>query len=119
MLAKKKLYLLFSSVFFFLISFLAVNSGCAEGGVRLTGGESEREGIVEVCHNQTWWTVSTTSWDIRDATVVCKHLHYPSNSKLTLKYNFRPHWHNACYLCEYLQGLFRCLMHTLEEAMPQ
>jgi len=68
----------------FFLSWLSVNSGCAEGGVRLAGGESEMEGRVEVCHNQTWWAVSASyNWNIRDATVVCKHLHYPSNSKLT------------------------------------
>ena len=38
------------------------------------------EGRVEVCHNQIWWAVSGYSyWDFRDATVVCKHLHYPAN----------------------------------------
>jgi len=52
------------------MSSIVVNSGCAEGGVRLTGGKNETEGRVEVCHNQTWWAISGRSyyWDIRDAT---------------------------------------------------
>ena len=37
------------------------------------------EGRVEVCDNQTWWAVSCSNWDFRDATVVCRHLHYPAN----------------------------------------
>lgn len=63
-------------------SLLAVNSGCGEGDVRLAGGETMMQGRVEVCHNQTWWAVSGSyTWDLRDATVVCRHLHYPSNCK--------------------------------------
>ena len=61
---------------------LAVSSGCAEGAVRLAGGKNLMEGRVEVCHNETWWAVSGSSWDFRDATVVCKHLHYSANCKL-------------------------------------
>ena len=63
-------------------SLLVVSSGCTEGDVRLTGGETVMEGRVEVCHNQTWWAVSTSYWDFNDATVVCRHLHYPANCKL-------------------------------------
>ena len=63
-------------------SLLAVNSGCGERDVRLAGGETMMQGRVEVCHNQTWWAVSGSyNWDLRDATVVCRHLHYPSNCK--------------------------------------
>ena len=45
------------------------------------------EGRVEVCHNQIWWAVSGYSyyWDFNDATVVCRHLHYPANCKLHYK----------------------------------
>ena len=58
-----------------------VTSSCDEGDVHLAGGETEMEGRVEVCHNQTWWAVSGSSsyWDYRDATVVCRHLGYPAN----------------------------------------
>ena len=61
-------------------SYHLVDSGCTEGDVRLAGGETVMEGRVEVCHNQTWWAVSGSSyWDFSDATVVCRHLHYPAN----------------------------------------
>ena len=58
---------------------IVVNSSCAEGEVRLSGGETEMEGRVEVCYNQVWWAVDDSYWDFSDATVVCRHLHYPSN----------------------------------------
>ena len=65
-----------------LFSFV-VNSGCTEGDVRLAGGETGMEGRLEVCHNQIWWAVSSSSyWDYRDATVVCRHLGYPADCKL-------------------------------------
>ena len=68
------------------LSSLVVSSGCTEGGVRLAGGETVMEGRVEVCHNQIWWAVSGSSsyWDFSDATVVCRHLHYPVNCKLSM-----------------------------------
>ena len=61
-----------------------VNSDCTEEDVRLAGGETGMEGRVEVCHNQIWWAVSGSSsyWDYRDATVVCRHLGYPADCKL-------------------------------------
>ena len=67
-------YIIVLSTFYHL-----VDSGCTEGDVRLAGGETVMEGKVEVCHNQTWWAVSGSYWDYRDATVVCRHLHYPAN----------------------------------------
>ena len=64
-------------------SLLVVSSRCTEGDLRLAGGETAMEGRVEVCHNQMWWAVSGSSsyWDFRDATVVCRHLHYLANCK--------------------------------------
>ena len=60
-----------------------VNSGCTEGDVSLAGGETEMEGRIEVCYNQTWWAVSGYPWywQFQDATVVCRHLNYPAARK--------------------------------------
>ena len=65
-------------------SYHLVNSSCVEGDVHLVGGGTVMEGRVEVCHNQIWWAVSGSSsyWDYRDATVVCRHLGYPADCKL-------------------------------------
>ena len=93
------------------------------------------EGRVEVCQNQTWWAVSGSYyWDYSDATVVCRHLHYPANCEWcnsiilyagknsichlishVLVHNFK----RSCYTLVCMQGQFPCPLHSLGEAMLQ
>ena len=52
-------------------------SNCSDGDVRLVGPTVEFEGRVEVCINGVWGTVcfsTFSSWDERDARVVCRQL---------------------------------------------
>ena len=42
--------------------------------VRLRGGARSSEGRVEIQYNGAWGTVCDDSWDINDASVVCKML---------------------------------------------
>ena len=42
------------------------------------GGDSQREGTVEVCQNGVWGTVCDTNWDAVDAGVVCNQLGHAS-----------------------------------------
>ena len=131
-------------------SLFVVSSGCTEGDVHLAGGESVMEGRVEVCQNQTWWAVSGYwYWGLNDATVVCRHLHYPANCEQCNKYlisSYQTNYFVVSYLVyrgEFLifwilnilvlnfsntnnfcalfctQGQFPCPLHSLGEAMPQ
>ena len=49
---------------------------CENSNIRLQGGNSLREGRVEICKNQTWGTVCDDGWDTNDATVACRQLRY-------------------------------------------
>ena len=54
-------------------------TGCTDGDIRLTGGSSEIEGTVEICHDQTWGMVSGLGWGEEDARVTCRQLQLPED----------------------------------------
>ena len=51
------------------------------GAVRLIGGLIAEEGTVEVCMNAVWSSVCDSSWDYKDAFVVCRQLGYPARGE--------------------------------------
>ena len=63
------------------VTHVALNPSCKNGDVRLAGGGIENQGRVEVCINNRWGTICSgtsigTTWDNRDAAVVCRTLGY-------------------------------------------
>lgn len=61
-----------------LLSFTHV--GCEDGNIRLMNGSTSLEGRVEVCYDNTYWTVCDDFWDELDAQVVCNQLEYPDTA---------------------------------------
>ena len=61
---------------FLLWVILCLPVGHSNGDVRLVGGNTAREGRVEIWYNSQWNTVCDDSWGINDANVVCQQLGY-------------------------------------------
>ena len=61
----------------FLIYFTALS--CTHGDIRLVGGETSYEGLVEICLSGTWMVVCGSSWNVNESTVVCRQLTGESN----------------------------------------
>ena len=56
--------------------------------VRLVGGAGNNQGRVEVYHDGIWGTVCGDSWDINDATVVCRSLGFDITKQAKTKADF-------------------------------
>ena len=54
---------------------------CTDGEVRLTEGETEWEGRLEVCINGRWGTVGGNEWTQINSHVVCNALGYDITGK--------------------------------------
>uniref|UniRef100_A0A1X7VN53 Deleted in malignant brain tumors 1 protein n=1 Tax=Amphimedon queenslandica TaxID=400682 RepID=A0A1X7VN53_AMPQE len=54
----------------------AYQANCTNGQVRLVDGSTEDDGRVEICINQAWGSICSSSWSVQDAFVACKQLGY-------------------------------------------
>uniref|UniRef100_A0A1X7VPG7 Deleted in malignant brain tumors 1 protein n=1 Tax=Amphimedon queenslandica TaxID=400682 RepID=A0A1X7VPG7_AMPQE len=60
------------------------SSSCTSGSVRLVGGSNKYQGRVEVCVNQAWSSVCTSSgWNMKAARIVC---HQVSSNLINVNY---------------------------------
>ena len=57
-------------------------SVCSDWDIRLTHGERDSEGRVEVCFDDHYGTVCDDLWDEVDAGVVCRELGYPGTGMM-------------------------------------
>lgn len=61
-----------------------------EGLLKLVDGRGEYEGNVEIYHMGKWGSVCDDEWDMREATVVCRHLGYERPYRVTHSSMFGP-----------------------------
>ncbi|XP_019861855.1 PREDICTED: neurotrypsin-like, partial [Amphimedon queenslandica] len=54
------------------------STNCTTGHVRLTGGQSQYVGLVEICYGGVWKSICPRGWDNREAQVVCRQLGFTS-----------------------------------------
>ena len=64
------------------LCFTAIDASCTDGAVRLTGGQSNTEGTVEICYSGVWGSVCNDGWDSNVAAVVCQQLGFQGTSRL-------------------------------------
>ena len=60
--------------YYILFKGTAYQANCTNGQVRLVDGSTEDDGRVEICINQAWGSICSSSWSIQDVFVVCKQL---------------------------------------------
>ncbi len=61
--------------------------GCTNGEIRLQGGPSENEGLLQICFFNTWGTVCDDNIRLNSAQVVCRQLGY-NVAGSTLLFNY-------------------------------
>ena len=65
------------------MSFLTDSYCTDEGEIRLRGGAA-KEGRVEICLNNTWGTLCSSSWGDTEASVACQQLGYSGNCNFSV-----------------------------------
>ncbi|XP_078379682.1 scavenger receptor cysteine-rich domain-containing protein DMBT1-like isoform X2 [Oculina patagonica] len=80
--------------------------------VRLVGGATAREGLLQVYHNNTWGWVCDDQWDKQNADVVCREIGYTGGSAVQSgavnRHGNETIWMNNVQCSGYESSLFSC-----------
>ena len=88
-------------------SHFVAHNDCTEGDVRLVGGENDREGDVQICHNGIWGYICGHYWDYQEAIVVCQQLNFSTSCEGVLQRKMKPaHLIREFYAKAYLMFFF-------------
>ncbi|XP_019858318.1 PREDICTED: deleted in malignant brain tumors 1 protein-like, partial [Amphimedon queenslandica] len=93
---------------------LSTTSNCTTGHVRLTGGQSQYVGLVEICYGGVWKSICPRGWDTREAQVVCRQLGFNSIGADTVNIGkgFGP-VHSSYFICSGSEAtLLNCSYYT-------
>ena len=71
--------------------FIVRGSECISGSVRLVGGSTPYEGLVEICIFQSWQPVCESSFFYPEANVTCNSLGYSASPGM---FNTNWYWKN-------------------------
>ena len=53
-----------------------IDDNCSNGIIQLINGQSDSEGLVEICYDGVWGSICPRYWDNNDAKVACRQLGY-------------------------------------------
>ena len=76
--------MIITSIIFHMMTELSFMAGnCADGAIRLIGGEDNSTGRLEVCFNNAWGSVCRNHFGTLDAQVACHQLGFLRDGKYT------------------------------------
>ena len=85
---KKLIYRKFGMTFELHILLLLNTARCTNGDVRLVGGTTSFNGVVEMCYNEDYGTICDSGFGVPEATVVCAQLGFSRMGMFSYKYDF-------------------------------
>ena len=64
------------------MSRLLITASCIDGDLRLFGGDSKYNGLLQICFSKRWGTINDDGWSPSDTLVSCRQLGFENDGKL-------------------------------------